>query len=242
MIQAVTFDFWNTLYVEGPADQQRRRLRAEYAEGFLMGLGAGVAAKQMEYAFEILAHDQDHFRLVNHVAFSAEENGRRLARIVGVELAPSDAARLGELISSAGREEPPVPAAGAREILSALHGRVRLGLICDTGTTLGHDLYAVMEADGLARLFDHFTFSNQTGTTKPEARQFHHTLYRLGCRPEEAVHVGDLEPTDIAGAQAVGMRTIRILHEEDEPATAADATVDGIGQVLGVLRGWGATL
>ena len=99
-----------------------------------------------------------------------------------------------------------------------------------------------MEADGLARLFDHFTFSNQTGTTKPEARQFHHTLYRLGCRPEEAVHVGDLEPTDIAGARAVGMRTVRILNEQGEPATAADSAVDGIDQVPGVLRGWGVAL
>lgn len=240
MIRAVTFDFWNTLYVEGPADQRRRRLRAEYAEGFFLGAGANVATRQLEYAFEILFRDLEHSRLVNHAGLSAEETGRRLGRIVGVVLEAPEAVRLGELISAAGREEPPVPAEGAREVLSALHGRVKLGLICDTGVTLGHDLYAVMEADGLAQLFDHFTFSDQTATTKPEARQFHHTLYRLGCRADEAVHVGDLEPTDIAGAKAVGMRAIRILHDEADPTTAADAAVSSIGDALEVLRQWGA--
>ncbi len=238
MIRAVTFDFWGTLYEEGPAQDQRCRLRVEYAAGFFVGLGASVGARQLEYAFRLLSRDIDHSREASHAGLGAEEIGQRLARIVGVRLDPPEAVRLGELISSATREHPPVPAEGAREVLSALHGRVRLGLICDTGITLGHDLYAVMEADGLAQLFDHFTFSNQTGTTKPERRQFDHTLYRLGCRPAEAVHVGDVEPTDVAGAKAVGMRAIRILHDEVEPTTAADAAVRSIGQVVSVLRGW----
>ncbi|KKL49598.1 hypothetical protein LCGC14_2313900, partial [marine sediment metagenome] len=116
---------------------------------------------------------------------------------------------------------------------------VKLGLICDTGITLGHDLYGIMEADGLAQLFDHFTFSDQTGTTKPELRQFSHTLYRLDCPPESAVHVGDLEATDIAGAKQAGMRAVRIVHPDADPATAADATIRDIAEVLPVLRRWG---
>ena len=241
MIRAVTFDFWNTLYTEGAAQERRRQLRAEYAAGFFLGIGAAVTRRQLGYAFEIVFHDIEHLRNERQVGLRAEDIGRRLARTVAVTLSDPDATRLGELVSSAGREEPPMLLDGAREVLGALRGRVRLGLICDTGFTLGHDLYAVMEADGIAQLFDHFTFSDQTGTTKPMVRQFHHTLHRLGVQPDEAVHVGDLEPTDVAGAAQAGMRSIRIL----DPAggeTGADAAVGNIAETLDVLRQWGLDL
>ena len=242
MIRAVTFDFWGTLYVDGPHARRRRRLREEYARGFFLGNGYSLGRRQLSYAFEILFHDLERLRQVDQAGVTAEEAGQRLARAMGIKLDPPDACRLGELLSSAGREAPPVPAEGAGDVLSALRGRVRLALISDTGLTLGHDLYAVMEADGIAQLLDHFTFSNQTGTTKPMVRQFHHTLFRLGCRPEEAVHVGDLEETDVAGAHQAGMRAIRIVHPGADAATEADAAVGSIPQVLEVLREWGSTV
>jgi len=237
VIRAVTFDFWGTLYDDGPALPRRRRRRVGYAAGHLMG--AGVAERQLEYAFEIVSRDIEHLRVTRHVSLAAEEVGRRVARVVGVTLDAEKATRLGDLISSAGREEPPVPIDGAREALSALHGRVKTAIICDTGLTLGHDLYAIMEADGIAQLLDHFTFSNQTGTTKPEVRQFHYTLHRLGFRPDQAVHVGDLESTDVAGAKAAGLRAIRVVGPGQDPATQADASVAGVAEVLDVLKAWG---
>jgi putative hydrolase of the HAD superfamily len=243
VIRAVTFDFWGTLYgVVPPIEERRRRLRAEYAAGFFMGIGANVSGRQLEYALEIVGHDIEHFRMVRHTSFDAEEVGQRLGRSVGLQLQRTEAARLGELLSSAGREEPPDLVASARDVLRTLYGRVKLGLICDTGFTLGHDLYAVMEADDVGRLFHHFTFSNQTGTTKPEVRQFHHTLHGLGCLPAEAVHVGDLEMTDITGAKQAGMRAIRIMNAEADPGTDADAAVARLAEALDVLRGWGLTV
>lgn len=239
MIRAVTFDFWGTLYEEGPLTERRHQLRGEYARGFLLGKGYQVAEKQLGYAFRVLERYVNWQRESRHAGLDAEEVGQRLAEIVGIRLEGGDAAQLGELISSASREAPPVLLDTAREVLSALHGRAALALICDTGFTLGHDLYAVMEADGVGQLFDAFTFSNQTGTTKPEVRQFHYTLYRLGCRPDEAVHVGDLEATDVAGARQAGMRAIRIVNADADPATEADAAVEDLRGVPDVLRGWG---
>ena len=42
------------------AAQRRERLRVEYANGFLVGLGAAVTSRQLEYAFEILFHNIEH--------------------------------------------------------------------------------------------------------------------------------------------------------------------------------------
>ena len=123
-----------------------------------------------------------------------------------------------------------------------LSPRVKLAMISDSGLTLGADMYAIMEADGIVGLFDHFTFSDQTGTTKPMLRQFNHTLHRLGVSAEQAVHVGDLERTDVGGAHSAGMRAIRILHSWEDAQTAADASVNRLGEVLDVLRQWGVEL
>ena len=121
----------------------------------------------------------------------------------------------------------------------ALAGRVRMGVISDTGLTLGESLRVVMEKDGMARFIDHFTFSDETGACKPEAGQFLGTLTHLGCAPEEAVHIGDLEASDIAGAKGLGMKAIRILRDGAEPRTAADAAVANIGEAVAILRQWG---
>jgi len=240
VIEAVTFDFWATLYRDSPeAIDRRRGLRIDYARNFFLDRDRPVTVEQLTFAERVLARQMAAMRDHHNAGVDAAEMGRRLGRIVGVQLDAGDSLKLGELISWAGREEPPDIYEGARELLEALHGKVKLGIISDSGLTLGVDMYAIMEADGIVGLFDHFTFSDQTGTTKPMVRQFSHTLHRLGGRPEQAVHVGDLEQTDVLGARRMGMRVIRILHPWEDPQSAADATVDRLTEVADVLRQWG---
>lgn len=240
MIRAVTFDFWETIYHDSPeVSVPRNKLRIDYARDFFLGSSRSVTVERLTVAMDLLVRQMAAMRDEHQTGLAADELGRRLGRIVGVDLEDTDARRLGDLISWTGREHPPALVDGARELLEALRGRVKLGMISDSGLTLGVDMYAVMEADGLAAFFDTCTFSDQTGTTKPMVRQFHHTLHRLGVTPAEAVHVGDLERTDIGGAHAAGMRAIRVLHPWEDARSIAEATVDRLGEVLGVLRDWG---
>lgn len=240
MIRAVTFDYWQTLYAETQEVQQRRMdLMATYAHEFFMGRGREAQPRQLRLALGVLAREVGAERDNHQAGVPVDELGQRLGRIVGIALDAAEGRKLGELISWSMREEPPALVEGAREALEALHGRAKLAVISDTGIMVGADHYAVMEADGVVGLFEQFTFSDQTGTTKPLARQFLHTLHRLGCRAEEAVHVGDLERTDVLGAKGVGMRAIRILWPGNDPTTVADAAVERIAEVPGVLERWG---
>ncbi len=112
---------------------------------------------------------------------------------------------------------------GAAEVIPALaEAGVKLGLISDTGLTPGRFLVGFLERDGLLPYFSSLTFSDETGFPKPDPRMFHRTLAPLGVAPAEAAHVGDTPRTDIAGAQAVGMRAIRFAaaHDTDEPPAA----------------------
>jgi len=73
---------------------------------------------------------------------------------------------------------------------------------------------------------------------KPEAPLFHIALERLGLAPAEAAMVGDSVPSDIAGARAVGMRTV-LYAPEGAPADAADLVVGSFAE-LAAAAGVGA--
>ena len=47
-----------------------------------------------------------------------------------------------------------------------------------------------------------------TGARKPDAQSFQEILKRLGVTPQESLMVGDWPERDVAGANALGMRTV----------------------------------
>jgi putative hydrolase of the HAD superfamily len=237
MIRAVTFDFWGTLYFETARLDERRRLRSQYAQGFLMSLGKDCPLDKVTSALELVFRQIESLRTRDNVGMGAAEIGQRVLDVLGFVTPETKARELGELISSAALEYPPRMAEGAIDVLRELKAKAKLAVISDTGMTLGKDLYALMERDGLAGFFDTFTFSDQTGTTKPMTRQFLYTLFRLDVMPQEAVHVGDLEDSDIAGAHESGMRAVRI-SEHDEKPTQAEAAIKDIRELPPLLRRW----
>jgi FMN phosphatase YigB (HAD superfamily) len=75
-----------------------------------------------------------------------------------------------------------------------------------------------LERHGLLGAFDHWSFSDEVGTYKPDPRIFAHALAGLGgVLPHRAAHVGDLRRTDIAGARASGMTAVRYTGVFDDP-------------------------
>ena len=63
--------------------------------------------------------------------------------------------------------------------------------------------------EDMLEYFSAFSFSDETGVAKPHAFAFRKVLEELNCSPDEALHIGDIERTDIKGAVNVGMRAIK---------------------------------
>jgi HAD superfamily hydrolase (TIGR01509 family) len=97
------------------------------------------------------------------------------------------------------------PVAGARELLAALHARVATGIVTNN---VAAEQYQKIEACGFGKYVDAIVISEEAGVAKPDPRIFHLALARLGRTPQAAVMVGDAWSTDIAGAQAAGVRPI----------------------------------
>jgi len=241
MIGAVTFDFWNTLYVEDwQALDRRRERRVAMVQGYFAAANRPIESASIRRALEAVAAWISRLRTQEHRCGDHAEVGAMIAAQLGCKLSYDDAKLLAEAVSSVGRDHPPAPADGAGVLLSQLRPKVKLAVISDTGLTFGMHLEQVMEAHGLAEFFECFTWSDRTMTTKPSSRQFLHTLHRIGVTPVEAVHVGDLEVADIGGARDVGMRTIRIDGGQEQ--SAADERVETLVEVGPILAEWGLAL
>ena len=61
---------------------------------------------------------------------------------------------------------------------------------------------------GISDYFDFTVFSSSFGKRKPHADIFRHAIRLAGCRPEEAVYIGDRYLEDITGPHAIGLQAI----------------------------------
>ncbi|GAB4261001.1 MAG: HAD family hydrolase [Thermoleophilia bacterium] len=216
-IRGVTFDFWNTLYTdraEGSAgDITARRLRVLRAALRECGVNPDEVALQEAHRAGFGAYLQAwqagrHYGARDHV----------LHVLAAFRVRPQDGVveRAARLIEDLGGRAALRLLPGAADTLAALaQAGVALGLISDTGLTPGRVLVRYLERDGLLPHFHALTFSDETGFPKPDPRMFHVTLAAMGVGPGEAVHVGDMPRTDVAGALAVGMAPVRFAGVED---------------------------
>ena len=241
MITAVTFDFWNTLYGEdSDALAERTDRRTAIVQGFFSAAGRKVTSDDARVTVMAVASTINKLRVEEQRCLGHGEAGEAIAAQLGYQIGYEKAVVLAESISAIVLRHPPSPLDGAGMLLSGLAGKVRLGLISDTALSMGKHLREVMAGHGLADYFDQCTFSDETLTTKPMSRQFLHTLHMLGVTPDQAVHIGDLEKSDIFGAKAVGMRTIRI-GETSSPSDA-DAVAGDLAGAANILRRWGVQI
>lgn len=234
-IVAVTIDFWNTLVDETGAPERRvERRDALVAE--LAAVGRSVDDEQFDAAQQgTLRYFQHHWLEQRRTPHARE--------LVGVMLRELDAAlpdeaveRVAHVFAQGVLSHPPRLLPGAREALAELAGRARLAIISDTAFSPGAVLRALLEREGVAGHFTSFVFSDETGVAKPEPEAFARALDALGAEPARAVHIGDLERTDIVGARGAGMRSILFrahehLHALAEEETEADAVVAGWHEV-----------
>jgi putative hydrolase of the HAD superfamily len=85
---------------------------------------------------------------------------------------------------------------------------------------------------GLGLEFDAIVTCGETGVRKPDPRIFLEALGRLGVAPAEALHVGDRDGTDGAGARAAGI-DVRIVDRAG--AFSGRDTIAALTDVLGLL-------
>ncbi|HKO38371.1 MAG TPA: HAD family hydrolase [Solirubrobacterales bacterium] len=236
MVKAVTFDFWNTIATVPPGAMNEARKRGIRAacEGHGVEVEAGLLVAALEEAG--LSWERS-WTAGKHL--DPREAAEALVRFLGVE----GAARkmVAEAFLGAGREVELEFAPGIQPTLEALAERgIEMGIVCDVGFSGGELLRELLAAEGLLDYFGGWGFSDEVGHYKPAPQIFEAALRPLEAQPAEALHVGDLRRTDVAGAAALGMKTVRyrgMNPEGDfEAGPEADVVVDSHHALTEVLQ------
>ena len=89
--------------------------------------------------------------------------------------------------------------------------QIKTGLITDGNVQVQHNK---IRALGLDQRLDVVLASYDLGLRKPDTGVYTYCLEKLGCRPEEAVYIGDNPLKDFIGAGKLGMKTVRIIRPE----------------------------
>jgi FMN phosphatase YigB (HAD superfamily) len=233
-LRAITFDFWNTIARVPAGAMSEARQRA---------VAAACAGSEVEFEPKLLAAALEEVGLrwerswAEGVHLHPREGAEMLARALGVE---GPAGRLvTQAFLDAGRDVELELAPGIGPTLEALGERgTRIGIVCDVGFSGGELLRELLDREGLLGHFHGWGFSDEVGHYKPAPQIFEAALAALGARPEQALHVGDLRRTDVAGAAALGMATVRYrgMHDDAETGVEADFVVASHAELVEVVE------
>lgn len=240
MIAAVTFDFWNTIATVPPGAMSAARERA---------VAAACASQDVDVGADLLLESLERVGLDWERSWAEgrhlhpHEAAASLVRALGVEGAAREL--VAEAFLGAGREVELEFAPGIGPCLATLRERgLRLGIVCDVGFSGGELLRELLGREGLLEHFSGWAFSDEVGHYKPAPQIFEAALGALEARPAEAMHVGDLRRTDVAGAAALGMRTVRYrgmnAGGDTETGVEGEFVLDSHEELPGVIELIGA--
>lgn len=207
-MKAITFDFWNTLFDSSGGELRNAyRLRAVIEEMDKHG----ILIKQDEFT-KAMYSSWDFFNKIWKTEQRTPHPKETVEFFWDYLKLPASEDSIDEIIEKFADSilvHPPKLIDGISGLIENLATKYTLGIVSDTGFSPGSILKKLLEKEGLLHYFKAFSFSDETGVSKPHPKAFMKVLDELECSPSEALHIGDIEDTDIKGAKNLGMKAVR---------------------------------
>ena len=245
MIQAVTFDFWDTL-VADDSDEPRRaaiglptkpQARLQLLVDEITNYHSQITPEQIAEAFK---HANERFRHAwknEHHTPTVAARLKEAYDFLQIDLTPGFP-RVVRQVEEMEVMIPPNFVPGARETLAELSRHYALGIVSDTIHTSGRGLRELMKRQGILQYFRVLVFSDEVGASKPAPVVFEKAANELGLPFDQIVHVGDRESNDVAGPLAVGMKAVLFtgVVDRDSKNTKASAICHEFSALPQVIR------
>lgn len=207
-LKVITIDFWNTLF-DSSNSVERNKYRNQALYKILTELGVEINDGQIKKA---ISASWEHFN-ENWIKKMRTPPPRETVEFfldyLGAPKIEEYIQKIVHIFETIILDYPPNLMEGAGQALEILSKKYKLGLISDTGFTPGRILKLVMKKYEVFDFFDAFSFSDETGVAKPHPEAYLKVLNKFNCPPSQALHIGDIEKTDIEGALQLGMKAIR---------------------------------
>ncbi|MGG7174109.1 HAD family hydrolase [Clostridium neonatale] len=102
----------------------------------------------------------------------------------------------------------------SKEIFNfAKENNLKLGLITDGCSKVQ---WNKIKALNLEKIIDKIIVTDDYGYSKPHEKSYTEIIEYFNIKPEECVYIGDNPNKDFIGAKKLGMKTIRIIHENGD--------------------------
>lgn len=224
----LTFDYWDTIYA-AVSVPERVAERRQIIGDLLRTLGRVVPAEDLRRLYQASAAEADRWWREEHRGYSTSDRIRWMLAQLEIER-PETCEHIARAVEAVDRtmiDYPPELIEGAADAIRELAQSFPLAVVSDTGFVTGRAQDAVLERHGLRQHFVATVYSMDVGHAKPRPEPFLTALAALGAEPRQAIHVGDIERTDVAGALNVGMRAIRADFMRFSGSSAAEYVATG---------------
>ncbi|MEO2171707.1 MAG: HAD family hydrolase [Acidimicrobiales bacterium] len=220
-IRAVTFDLWNTLLTSTPGAVE---IRSRFWREVIVERGLDIGDDLLHGTLSMLPTRFDEEWRAGR-QYGPTEALADCFTAFGDRLASEDRDALAAAFEAASYELKVAPVADAADVLSAVAATgVAVGIISDTTLAVGRHLRTYLDQHRILQHVTFAAFSDEVGVYKPDPAIFRVALDGLGIDdPTTVAHVGDLIRTDVAGARAMGMVTVRFRGVVDDPEDGAEA-------------------
>ena len=223
MIEAITFDFWDTIAVDDSDEPKRARLglpskAEERLQLFIAHIGEYHPDIPPARAAEAYRQANERFRHDWHTHHRTPSVRQRIGfayDCLGIRAAPGSYARLLREIDTLARAIETMEVRIAPDFAPQVHWALQtlakeytLGIISDAIHTTGHGIRHLLYQHGLGHYFRFMIFSDEVGASKPSPKVFRFATQAVGLPAEKFAHIGDRESNDVLGPLAVGMRSI----------------------------------
>jgi putative hydrolase of the HAD superfamily len=229
-VEAVTFDFFNTLvrHARGAGG------RGQSVMDYLHAQGLASDPWQHNILYDVF---EPHAREYSPTFSPAQKQryrlrlAERLFERLNVRCAPAaianHAATIWQLVGPRSLLVFPDAPAALRRLQRA---QFRLALVSNWQCGLRH----FCDELGLAAFFQEILASAEIGSEKPDPQIFQEACRRLRLAPERVLHVGDTLVDDVQGARQAGIRAVLLCRADPPPADAA-STITSLEQLPALL-------
>ena len=246
MVQAITFDFWDTIAIDESDELKRKDV----------GLPTKVQARLQLFADEILRyhseinlsqigkafqHANENFTNLwkqKHITLPVVDRFREGYRFLEIELTPS----FDVFVKAIEEMEvliPPYPVDNIAKVIASLATDYKLGIISDTIHTPRRGIKKMLQNWGIIQYFSGFIFSDEVGRSKPSPVVFKKAAETLEVSTNEILHIGDREKTDIDGAVRVRAKSVLYTGANDRDLsnqTRANAICRNYAELTEILK------
>jgi putative hydrolase of the HAD superfamily len=243
-IKAITFDLWDTLFADD-SDEQKRAAQGLPPKSQARPQAIHEAlSRHHDVSFEAVAlayrTTDAAFRAVWHELHVTWTVPQRLVVLfdgLGMTLPEADFNAVTRTLEDMEVVVPPSPVPGAAAALAELKKHYALAVVSDAIVSPGRALRDLLKNHDLLGYFDAFVFSDEVGCSKPQAPMFRRAAEALGVELSDMVHVGDRNPNDVKGPQALGARAVLFTGVKDrgKNTTTADAVCERYEDLPGII-------